>query len=26
MNYAKRELDLCSFFHEHFHLSTVAIC
>ena len=26
MNYVKRKLDLSSFFHEHFHLSTVAIC
>jgi len=22
-NYAKREIDLCSFFSEHFHLFTV---
>jgi hypothetical protein len=26
MNYSKREIDLCSFFHEHFHLATTAIC
>ncbi len=23
-NYARREIDLCSFFSEHFHLATVA--
>jgi hypothetical protein len=26
MNYSKRKLDLSSFFQEHFHLATVAIC